>query len=60
MTFSFKVTREGLATGNSWNDFSDLKNLGTKKGHRSSTITTRIRNHAMNIIIIIINTFVER
>ena len=31
VTFSFKVTREGHAFGNSWNDFFDLKNLGNKK-----------------------------
>ena len=31
VTFSFKVTREGHANGNSWNDFFDLKNLGNKK-----------------------------
>ena len=31
MTFSFKVTREGCAIGNSWNDFFDLKNLENKQ-----------------------------
>ena len=30
MTFSFKVTREGHANGNSWNEFRDLKTLRNK------------------------------
>ena len=47
VTFSFKVTRESHAIGNSWNDFFDLKNLGNKKVHHSSTTTTSIRNHAL-------------
>ena len=47
VTFSFKIRREGHAIGNSWNDFSDLKNLGNKKDHFYSTTTTRIRNHAL-------------
>ena len=31
MTFSFKVTREDHANGNSWNEFRDLKTLRKQK-----------------------------
>ena len=47
VTFSFKVTREGHAIGNSWIDFFDLKNLGNKKVHYFTTTTTILKNHAL-------------
>ena len=47
LTFGFKVTRKIHAIGNSWNDFRDLNNIRNKKVDRSSTTTTRIRNHGL-------------
>ena len=49
VTSSFKVTREGHAIGNSWNDFLWPKKPRKQKKnvHHSSTTTTRIRNHAL-------------
>ena len=31
VNFSFKVTREGYANGDSWNEFHDLKSLRDNK-----------------------------
>ena len=42
VTFSFKVKREGHASGDSWNEFSDLKSLqNNNKNHRGRTNTSR-------------------